>query len=275
MKNTHFIPSNSITFHEQECTYNIILLGSNSVLLQKTEENRFSPIIPKDMLQNFTCEKVLEIGTFSGQKCGVVELEENFNFDSNSFEVKLIRESLGLINQDELNALSRAVEFKNWLKKREFCGSCGSPLDNSPHETAKICPVCNNRFYPVLAPAVIVAITRENQILLAHNHRFKENLYSLIAGFVESGETLEHAVKREVFEEVGLYVKNIKYFSSQTWPFPNSLMMGFTAEYESGEISIDAKELADAAWYDFDKLPLIPDGETIARKLIDHVTKKS
>ena len=274
MKNTRFIPSNSITFHNEMCSYNIVLLGNNAVLLTKTENGDISILISKEILQDFACGKVLEIGTFSGQKCGVIEVEENFDIDNNLFEVKLIRESLALINSDELNALSRAIEFKNWLSKRKYCGSCGALLEDAQNETAKICPACKNRFYPVLAPAVIVAITRGNQILLAHNHRFKENLYSLIAGFVESGETLEHAVKREVFEEVGLHVKNIKYFSSQTWPFPNSLMMGFTAEFESGEIKIDQKELADAAWYDFDKLPLIPNGETIARRLIDHVTKK-
>ena len=123
--------------------------------------------------------------------------------------------------------------------------------------------------YPVIAPAIIVAVTKNDMILLARARRFRGDLYSVLAGFVEGGENLENCVKREIREEVGIEVKNIKYFGSQPWPFPNSLMVAFTAEYSKGEICIDQEELLDAGWYKTDKLPLIPEKPSIARDLID------
>lgn len=275
MKNTHFKPCAEINYHSNFCPHNIVIFTDGTILLKKVTENEFSPIISNKFLCGINCEKVLEIGTFFNSSCGVIELSAKSFSPGEFFEVRPIRDSLKLVkNQDEITAISRAVEFSHWLNKKSYCSNCGEPLTSAEKETAKLCKKCQNRFYPVLAPAVIVAITRGNQILLAHNHRFKEGMYSLIAGFVETGENLEQAVKREVFEEVGLEVKKIQYFSSQSWPFPNSLMMGFTAEYESGEITIDTKELADAQWFDMDNLPFIPTDETIARRIIDHVIKK-
>ncbi|MEQ8196475.1 MAG: NAD(+) diphosphatase, partial [Clostridiaceae bacterium] len=115
----------------------------------------------------------------------------------------------------------------------------------------------------------IVSVIKGDEILLAHNAQFREGLYSVLSGFVEAGETFEECVKREVMEEVGIKVKNIKYFGNQPWPFPNSVMIGFTAEYESGEIKADGVEISDAGWFKKGNLPLIPDNLTIARKLID------
>jgi NAD+ diphosphatase len=136
-------------------------------------------------------------------------------------------------------------------------------------ERAKRCPECGFISYPVICPAVITAIIKDRKILLAHNRSFKGNMYSLIAGFVEAGETLEECVKREIMEEVGLQVKNVKYLGSQPWPFPNSLMIGFTAEYESGEIAVDGVEISDAKWFDIDNLPELPSEISIARKIIN------
>ena len=136
-------------------------------------------------------------------------------------------------------------------------------------DISRICPECGNAFYPVLAPAVIVAVQREDKLLLAHNARFKENLYGLVAGFVEAGENLETAVEREVREEVGISIGNISYYSSQVWPFPNSLMVGFFADYIDGEIAVDGREITDADWFSVDEFPTIPRHGSIARKLID------
>jgi NAD+ diphosphatase len=123
-------------------------------------------------------------------------------------------------------------------------------------------------FYPRISPAIIVAVTRDDEILLAHNNNFKQNRYSVIAGFVEPGETFEDCVKREVMEEVNVKVKNIKYFSSQPWPFPDSLMIAFTAEYDEGEIRPDGIEIGDAGWYKRDNLPEVPTNTSVAGRLI-------
>lgn len=272
MKNTHFLPCCEINYHPQLCPHNIVLVQAEFILLRKVASDNYSPLIPSENLAEIRlATEILEIGTFYNSPCGVVELEKNIFADNSDFELKPIREGLKLVsNRDEATALARAIEFNYWVKHRNFCSNCGEILTVAEKETAKICKACNSRFYPVLSPAIIVAITDGTKILLAHNRRFREGLYSLVAGFVESGESLEQALKREVFEETGLQVKNIKYFSSQPWPFPNSLMMGFTAEYESGEITPDMQELTDVQWFDFDNLPLIPTHETIARRLIDY-----
>lgn len=274
MKNTHFIPCNKLYYHKTICAYNVVLIGQDKVLLAKYNSNSYSPLIPDTLLNELQNTSVLEIGSFRNEKCGVIEVNGELNFNSEIFEIQAVRESLKLFtDKDEKNALSRAIKFNRWAKLNKFCGVCGTELISCENETAKVCPNCKNRIYPVIAPAIITAVTNGNKILLAHNHRFREGLYSLIAGFVESGETLEQAVKREVFEEAGIQVTNIKYFGSQPWPFPNSLMMGFTAEYVSGEIIPELNELSDVQWFDMDKLPLIPTDETIARQLIDYVVK--
>ena len=125
------------------------------------------------------------------------------------------------------------------------------------------------KHFPRLAPAVIVAVTKGDKILLAHSSEWRGKLYSVLAGFVEPGETFEECVEREIMEEVGIKVKNIRYFGSRPWPFPHSLMVGFTAEYESGEITIDQVEITDAQWFTSDNLPLVPGKISIARQLID------
>lgn len=145
---------------------------------------------------------------------------------------------------------------------------------NKNDERAKVCPSCGFVNYPRISPAMIVAVTRGREILLAKGSRFQGGFYSVLAGFVEPGETFEECVEREIKEEVGLKVKNINYFGSQPWPFPDSLMVGFTAEYAGGDITIDNKEILDAGWYTAEGLPLIPGNGSIARRLIDWYVQK-
>jgi NAD+ diphosphatase len=140
---------------------------------------------------------------------------------------------------------------------------------NLEGQRAKQCPQCKLVNYPRLSPSIIVAVRRGNELLLARSPRFPAGMYSVLAGFVEPGETLEQAVEREVQEEVGLTVKNICYFGSQPWPFPNSLMIGYRAEYAGGEIQIDRVEIEDAGWYTAEHLPAIPSRISIARQLIE------
>jgi NAD+ diphosphatase len=136
-------------------------------------------------------------------------------------------------------------------------------------EVAKQCPQCGFVSFPRISPAIIVLVEHDGKALLARSPRFKEGLFSTLAGFVEPGETLENAVRREVKEEAGINVKNIRYFGSQPWPFPDSLMIGFTAEYACGEITVDNNEILDARWFSADNMPEIPGKISISRALID------
>lgn len=208
------------------------------------------------------------LGTYRGQPCFSVEVSsEEAMIEDMSFMG--LRALYGAVGEDVFLLAGKAFQVINWDRTHKFCGSCGAETFSMEAERAKKCPKCGHMSFPVLSPAVITAILKDNKILLAHNRNFRGNMYSLIAGFVEPGETLEETVKREVMEEVGLNVKNVKYFSSQPWPFPNSLMIGFTAEYESGEIAVDGEEINDAAWFDVNNLPELPGEISIARKLIN------
>ena len=161
-----------------------------------------------------------------------------------------------------------AQHLLHWAQSNRFCGRCGHEMGDKQDERAKICPACGNIVYPRISPATITAILRGDEILLAHNRNFNPGLHSLIAGFVEPGETLEQCVAREIGEEIGICVKHIRYFSSQPWPFPDSLMTAFLADYESGEIKVDGAEILSAGWYRADTLPDIPGTDSIAGKMI-------
>ncbi len=167
----------------------------------------------------------------------------------------------------------RAVQIVEWARTHRFCGRCGAPTQLALGERAMKCPACSMLAYPRLAPAMITLVTRgqgaDQEALLARGVQFRVPMYSCLAGFVEPGETLEGAVIREVREEVGVEVTNVRYWGSQPWPFPHSLMLGFHADYAGGDIVCDPTEIMDAQWYRRDALPAIPPGISIARKLID------
>lgn len=163
-----------------------------------------------------------------------------------------------------------ARQIHDWNINFKFCGRCGTRTNKKKTEFARVCPSCELHHYPRISPAIITAIVRGNQILLARGVNFpNKKMFSVLAGFVEPGETLEECLRREVFEEVGIQVKDIRYFKSQSWPFPDSLMVGFTAQYDSGQISMDPSEILEAGWFDADHLPMTPDRKVLAGKLID------
>lgn len=184
-----------------------------------------------------------------------------------------LRALYGQLDDDLFWLAGRAVQIVDWDRTHQFCSRCGKPAEAMENERAKKCPACGFTSYPRLSPAMIVRVCRMGangpEILLARAHHFLPGMYSVLAGFVEPGETVEQCVEREVFEEVGLRVKNIRYFGSQPWPFPNSLMLAFTAEYESGEITLEEDEMDDADWFSSDCLPQIPAPISISRRLID------
>lgn len=167
----------------------------------------------------------------------------------------------------------RAIQILAWDRTHRYCGQCGTPTETMVNERAKHCPNCGLVSYPRLSPAIIIAVVRHTehgkQLLLARNHRFPAGRFSVIAGYVEPGESLEECARREVREEVGIEINNIRYFGSQPWPFPNSLMVGFVADYERGELALEESEIAEAGWFAADALPDLPPKISIARRLID------
>jgi len=180
-----------------------------------------------------------------------------------------LRAAFGRLPDELFWLASRAVQIVDWDRTHQFCGRCGQPVTARPTERAKECAACGLLVFPRIAPAVIIRITRGNQILLARARHFAPGLFSVIAGFVEPGETLEEAAVREIREEVGLEVRDLRYFASQPWPFPHSLMLAFTAEYAAGEICVDLHELVEARWFEADHLPTLPGPLSISRRLID------
>jgi NAD+ diphosphatase len=186
-----------------------------------------------------------------------------------------LREVVMSMSRADFQHVAQAWQYTVFLRTHRFCGRCGSRMDRVTWEMAMHCHTCQHRSYPRISPCIIVAIRKDNQIILAQGPRQKEaGFFSILAGFVESGETLEEAVHREVFEEVGLKVKNVEYYQSQPWPFPHSLMIGFLAEYESGDIVVDGKEIHEAYWFDIDKLPVVPPKFSIAGRLIEQTQKR-
>ena len=180
-----------------------------------------------------------------------------------------MRALFGLLDENLIWVAGRANQLVDWRRIHRYCGRCGHATEDKPDERARICPRCGLINYPRLSPAIIVAVVKGDRILLARNKRFRRPFYSVLAGFVEPGETLEECVAREVGEEVGISLANIRYFGSQPWPFPNSLMVGFVAEHAGGEIAVDNRELTDARWFSAGNLPPIPPRISIARRLID------
>ncbi len=164
---------------------------------------------------------------------------------------------------------AHAVQVVAWDRDHQICGRCGTATQDHASERSKRCPSCGLTHYPRLAPAVIVLVERGDEVLLGRNARFPGAMYSTLAGFVEPGESLEQTIAREIREEVGVEVDNLRYFGSQPWPFPNSLMIGFRADYAGGEITVDPEELEDAGWFHVDELPQLPSEISIARALIE------
>ena len=208
------------------------------------------------------------LGTLQGHPCYSAEVSPD-TIAPEGMSFKELRSLYNVLDEDIYLLAGKAIQIVNWDQTHQYCGRCGDKTQTLQGERAKKCLVCGFMSYPRISPAVITAVLKDNKILLSHYAAFKGNMHTIIAGFVEPGETLEECIKREILEEVGIQVRNIKYFGSQPWPFPNSLMIGFTAEYESGEISVDREEISEAGWYDVNSLPELPPKMSIAREIID------
>jgi NAD+ diphosphatase len=184
-------------------------------------------------------------------------------------ELSLLRPLYGLAGDEAFALAGRAVELLDWQRNHRFCGHCATPTAKKASEFAMACPACGLLAYPRISPAVMVLIERGDELLLARSPHFRPGVFSALAGFVEPGESVEQCAVREVREEVGLEIANLRYFRSQPWPFPNSLMIAFFADYAGGEITPDPVEIEAAGWFPRHALPPLPDQASIARRLID------
>jgi NAD+ diphosphatase len=214
------------------------------------------------------------LGSLNGIHCYAAEVEGSIG-PPKGMSFHGLRGLHGHVDEALFRVAFKAIHTIEWDRADQYCNRCGSKNQPKVGERAKECPRCGFVSFPRISPAIIVLVKRDGKALLARSGRFKEGLFSTVAGFVEPGESLEDAVHREVMEETGIDVKNIRYFGSQPWPFPDSLMVGFTAEYAGGEIKIDDNEILDARWFPADRMPEIPGKISIARALIDHFLEKA
>ncbi len=212
--------------------------------------------------------QVQYLGLLRGEHCyaaevpATVEPPAGWNFQG-------LRALFNQFDDTTLALAGRAIQIIDWDRSHRYCGSCATPTVLKTTERSRECPACGSVFYPRISPVVMCLIRRGRTILLARSPRFPNTTYSALAGFVEPGETLEQCVQREVMEEVSLRVQNLRYFASQPWPFPNSMMIAFHADYAGGDIQVDGVEIADAQWFDVDALPNLPGKFSISRRLIE------
>jgi len=267
LREYEYIPAYLPPDTSQENAWALVFIDKK-LLMKKVGDKIQIPEVT-DLESIMTNDKCMDyIGKYDGRDCYCKRLYELTALPENLVLVELKEITNGSGDSGLFLLAGTANHILHWNSMNQYCGSCGHKTVDKKEERAKICPNCGNIIYPRISPATITAIFRGDQILLAHNRNFKKDMYSLIAGFVEPGENLEQCVEREIGEEVGIKVKNIQYFSSQPWSFPDSLMMAFTAEYESGEIRVDNSEITDAAWYKAGSLPEIPSTDSIAGKII-------
>jgi NAD+ diphosphatase len=240
-----------------------------SRLLVKVADTKFSvPLLSSLEELHLQPVRTQYLGTFEGIPCHSAELNPN-TVAPEGLSFTDLRSFYSGTEEDIFLLAGRALQIMSWDQTHQYCGRCGSRTETVQGEMSKICPACKFTSYPRISPAIIVAVLKDDKILLTRNASFRIKMRTIIAGFLEPGETLEECVRREVLEEVGLKVKNIKYFGNQPWPFPNSLMIGFTAEWESGEIKVDGKEIAEADWYSADNTPDTPPKLSIAGEIIE------
>lgn len=200
--------------------------------------------------------------------CEIVVLEENADLPDHMNSMST-RDILLAGSFDSFAPIGRASQVAQWYVDHRFCGRCAAPMRPHADQLMLECSACKHHVYPRINPCIIVLITRGDEVLLASHHRHGKAFYSCLAGFIEAGESVEEAVHREVMEEVGVEIENLRYLGSQPWPFPSQLMLGFYADYKSGEIDADEDEIEDAVWFDISDLPFVPNPEiSIAGRLI-------
>jgi len=249
--------------------------GDNLLLPIDFPDSQVDTGLPLDLSKDFDTPDFFEIPSIDASPSSTIKgvavppqtvLPENWK----TIPVRQLLALFSIEGSGNPCRILRACHIAQWRHTSRFCGTCGTENTDVPKEAQRLCPKCGRTEFPRICPAVIVAITDdENRILLAHNKRFKTGTYSHISGFNEAGETLEETVVREIREEVNIEVKDIAYVKSQPWPFPNSLMVGFKARYSSGTIKPDGEEIEDAKWFTKDTLPNLPGEGSLSRFFIN------
>ena len=208
------------------------------------------------------------LGLLGDMHCYVLEVPKDTEEPEGWGWINL-RNLYGAMDDDLVSVAGRALQLVEWERTHQYCGVCGTATIRREVERARECPSCGYLVYPKITPAIMVLVRDGTRILLGRSPHFRRGMVSALAGFLEAGETLEQCVAREVFEEVGLRVKNIRYFASQPWPFPHQIMIAFFADYAEGEITVDPVEIEEANWFELNNLPRLPGTMSIARRLID------
>jgi NAD+ diphosphatase len=213
------------------------------------------------------------LGELGGTACVAITLADGASLPP-GFAHRGLRSLFFRLPEPQLALAGRAFQVVEWDRTHRYCGRCGTPTRDKPGERARECPACGQVAYPRVAPAMMALVTRGATLLLARAPRFPPGMYSALAGFVEPGESLEQCVAREVGEEVGVRVDRLRYFASQPWPFPHSLMIAFVCEWRDGELALQDAEIEDAKWFEVLQLPKLPSRISIARRLIDSLCQE-
>jgi NAD+ diphosphatase len=251
-----------------------ILRYKNHILVTTAGENSTESVFPYGHASDFSGDQHgLLAGEWLGLPCYTADIEELP--ENQTVELVTLRRLYGFAGAEAFALCGRAIQLLDWQRNHQYCGRCGKPTTRKVGQFAMSCSACDLFFYPRIAPAVMVLVLRGDEVLLARSPHFTPGIFSALAGFVEAGETLEQGAIREVHEEVGIAITNLRYFRSQSWPFPNSLMVAFTADYVSGVLAPDPAEIEAANWFLRSALPPLPDPVSIARQLIDEVCGQS
>lgn len=266
-----FLPALDLELHDDA----VVHLFVRDALVQSLDEPRALPWRTWRAM-GFRAARVQPIGRHLGVDHIAVALPDDHPADlmPDGWRAANLRNWFGALDDETVAIGMRAVQMLEWDRTHRFCGACGTPTEQMPGERAKRCPACRLSVYPRISPAMMTLVTDGDRVLLGRGVNFPPGRYSALAGFVEAGESIEDCVTREVREETNVRVGNLRYFGSQSWPFPNSLMIAFTAEYAGGELRHDPAELADARWFHIDELPQLPPRHSISRALIDATVRR-
>ena len=250
---------------EQPATW-LIFSANGELLIRAAETGLELPPASIWPFAKWPSVRRLYLGTLHGRPCYAAEAEPSKPPPGWTFAG--LRALWTRLDEAWLGVAGQALQLLEWDRSHQFCGRCGTPTERRSTERARRCPACELIVYPRLSPVIMVRVVDHGRILLARAPRFAPGVYSVLAGFVEAGETLEQTLHREVAEEVGIRVQNLRYFASQSWPFPHSLMIAFTADYAGGELRVDGQEIVDAGWFTREDLPGLPSPMSMAWRLI-------
>jgi NAD+ diphosphatase len=240
----------------------------NTILIRRDPTRVELPFVAHPQALGLDPLRTQYLGTLDGRHCFSAECPEDAE-PPDDLHFAGLRSLFGVIDDATFLLAGRAVQIVDWDRSHRFCGRCGTPTERKENERSRACPSCGQTHYPRLAPVAMALVRRGRELLLARSPHFPPNMMSALAGFVEPGESLEECLIREVHEEVGVVVNNLRYFSSQPWPFPHSLMVAFHCDYVSGDITPQAGEIEAADWFTPEHLPVLPHRLSIARRLIE------